>query len=99
MTTGFFMQETLPNPLSPPTVPARRMTGLSFFNGRIVPLLSLLLLLVAWQIVTMLKLYPAFIIPPPLAVLSKFGEVIADGSLWLHTSTTLFAVLIGLVVG
>src|SRR5262249_38406669 len=93
------MQKTLPNPLSPATVPANRSHTFSVFNRRVLPLLSLGLLLVAWQIVTMLKLYPPFIIPPPLAVVNKFGAVIADGSLWLHTSTTLFAVVVGLAVG
>ncbi|MEO8611228.1 MAG: ABC transporter permease [Chloroflexota bacterium] len=93
------MQETLPNQLSTTTVSRSRSHGFSLLNRRLVPLLSLLVLVLLWQLVTMLKLYPAFIIPPPLAVLNKFGQVIADGSLWLHTSTTLFAVVVGLAVG
>ncbi len=66
---------------------------------RVVPLATLLLLLALWQFITALRLYPTFIIPPPLAVLERFGEVLADGRLWLHTRTTLTEVLVGLAVG
>jgi NitT/TauT family transport system permease protein len=93
------MQDTLHNQLSATAMPESRSRGFSPLNRRVAPLLTLLVLLAAWQLITMLKVYPAFIIPPPLAVLNKFSAVIADGSLWLHTSTTLFAVLIGLAVG
>jgi NitT/TauT family transport system permease protein len=47
----------------------------------------------------MLELYPAFIIPPPVAVLEKLAEVLRDGRLWLHTSTTLVEIFGGLTVG
>ena len=66
---------------------------------RFVPALVLLVLLVLWQLVTMLELYPAFIIPPPLAVAEKFYDVLRDGTLWKHTQVTLVAVLSGLALG
>lgn len=47
----------------------------------------------------MLGLYPAFIIPPPAAVMEKLVTVLADGRLWLHTSTTLGQTLAGLLIG
>src|SRR5512145_2811842 len=68
-------------------------------SRRMIPLLVFGLLLLAWQMVVLLKLYPAFIIPAPLAVLEKFTKVLLDGSLWLHATTTLMAVLAGLGVG
>jgi NitT/TauT family transport system permease protein len=66
---------------------------------RLIPALALLLLLVLWEIVARLKIYPVFIIPPPLDVASRFYEVLMDGRLWLHTQVTLSAVLAGLVTG
>lgn len=63
------------------------------------PLVGVLVLLVVWQLVTMLDLYPEFIIPSPLAVLERFIDVLRDGSLWLHTRTTLGQMLMGLGIG
>jgi NitT/TauT family transport system permease protein len=66
---------------------------------RLLPLLLLLVVLAAWQGITVLAIYPTFIIPPPLDVAEKFVEVLMDGRLWLHTQVTLSAVLSGLVIG
>lgn len=69
-------------------------------NGRaLTPVIGVLALFVLWQVVTLLELYPAFIIPPPTAVFEKFVEVVQDGRLWLHTSTTLSQMLVGLGIG
>jgi NitT/TauT family transport system permease protein len=66
---------------------------------RFASLWTLLALLVVWQAIASLRLYPAFIIPEPMAVLDKLTEVIADGRLWLHTRTTLTEVFGGLLLG
>ena len=66
---------------------------------RAAPLLLLLALLLLWQIVTWLRFYPAFIIPPPGSVLDRFAEVVADGTLLRHSLVTLQAVLAGLAAG
>lgn len=66
---------------------------------RFVSLLTVLAVLALWQLVVALELYPSFIIPPPLAVLEKFIEVVQDGRLLLHTSTTFVEVLAGLAIG
>lgn len=66
---------------------------------RVAPLLTLLLVLVAWQIIFSLNLYPPFIIPSPVVVLNKAILVIGDGSLLYHTGVTFWNVLAGLVVG
>ncbi len=47
----------------------------------------------------MLEAFPAFIVPPPIAVAEKLRDVIADGRLWLHAGTTLQEVLAGLGLG
>ncbi len=68
-------------------------------NRQIASLFTLGLVLALWQLVTMLEIYPAFIIPTPQQVVHKGVFVLRDGSLWLHTQTTLTAVLAGLAVG
>lgn len=78
--------------------PAASLTSLPVLR-RLAPLALLLVLLALWQIVTQLRLYPAFIIPPPGSVLDKFAEVLADGSLLRHSLVTLQAVLAGLASG
>jgi len=66
---------------------------------RLAPLLTVIVALVAWQVVFNLKLYPPFIIPSPATVWDKALTVIGDGSLLYHTGVTLANVLAGLFVG
>lgn len=63
------------------------------------PILTIGVLLLLWQGVVALEVYPRFIIPPPLAVLEKFVEVVGDGSLFGHLWATLSAILAGLTLG
>src|SRR5687768_1688012 len=93
------MQETLYKPFTNSPSAPQRLRQSWLLSRQAAPILIVLVLLGLWQFVVMLDVYPAFIIPPPQSVLSKFGEVVANGSLWLHTSTTLYATLIGLVAG
>ncbi len=79
------------------TRPARTAARLTY--RAFIPMLTLLFVLLLWQLVTMLELYPAFIIPPPRAVVERFWEALLDGQLWLHTSTTVSQMLLGLLVG
>ena len=55
--------------------------------------------LALWQAIAWLGSYPAFILPPPLAVAERLGELLADGLLWRHTWVTLREVLAGLGLG
>lgn len=66
---------------------------------RFMPIGALALVLAGWQLLTVLEIYPAFLVPSPEAVAAKFYEVALDGRLWLHTQTTLVAVLAGLLMG
>lgn len=66
---------------------------------RFASLWTLVLMLVVWQVVAWLQIYPAFIIPAPVAVVEKLYDVILDGRLWLHTQTTLVEVFGGLALG
>ncbi len=65
----------------------------------LIPLVGVGLVVIIWQLIALLEIYPAFIIPPPLDVLAQFQESLADGTLWLHTSTTVWQMLGGLALG
>lgn len=62
-------------------------------------LLTPALLLLVWQGIVALRLYPAFIIPAPLTVWERFIEVLTDGRLLYHTGVTLGETLAGLGIG
>jgi NitT/TauT family transport system permease protein len=66
---------------------------------RVAPFLTITLILIAWQLVTTFELVEDFLIPPPIAVLDQFVEVIEDGRLAQHTVVTLGEVISGLIVG
>lgn len=94
------MQENaLPKPITDSANIVRRAPRSVSVNRQAAPVILLVAMLLGWQLVTMLKVYPAFIIPPPVDVVTKFAAVITDGSLWLHVHTTLYAVLVGLLLG
>lgn len=52
-----------------------------------------------WEGLVALFRYPPFILPAPGRVWSRFLMAVADGSLWYHTSLTLFEIFAGLLLG
>ena len=78
-----------------PKRPAERSSNVR----RFIPVLAVMVLLGMWQLIAAMKIYPTFIIPPPVDVATRFYEVLLDGSLWAHTQVTLSAILAGLVIG
>ncbi|MFN2269927.1 MAG: ABC transporter permease [Anaerolineae bacterium] len=60
---------------------------------------SLVIFLALWQGVVWVGGYPAFIMPPPIAVAERLWDLVADGALWRHTWVTLREVLVGLGLG
>jgi putative riboflavin transport system permease protein len=57
------------------------------------------LLLLAWKGATIVGQYPAYILPPPEAVASRFVRAWSDGTLAPHTASTLQEILLGLAFG
>jgi NitT/TauT family transport system permease protein len=53
----------------------------------------------AWALIGYLGDYPPFLLPTPQQVWAKFLKVVADGTLWYHTSITLVEILAGLALG
>lgn len=62
-------------------------------------LLSIILLLLVWQLVTWLGDFPTFILPTPGQVAARFIQSLLDGSLLRNTAVTLLEVLLGLALG
>lgn len=52
-----------------------------------------------WGALVALLQYPPFILPGPGLVWARFLVAAGDGSLWYHTSLTLFEIFAGLVLG
>jgi NitT/TauT family transport system permease protein len=96
------MQNTLENPLHR----QRRARLLTFphFPARLsvrqtAPIIVIVLLIGLWQLVTSLRLYPTFIIPPPIDVVNTLINGLRDGSLLYHASVTISQMLFGLGIG
>lgn len=66
---------------------------------QLAPLVTLGLLLLLWQIIVTLEIYPTSIIPAPRSVFERAFVVIQDGRLLMHIGATLSSVLSGLLVG
>lgn len=62
-------------------------------------ILSLLTLLLVWQLVAMFAGLPAFIIPRPSQVGARFVQAFMDGTLPRNTAVTLLEILVGLALG
>lgn len=62
-------------------------------------LLSILLMLVAWQLAVWFGRFPAFILPSPEQVGARFIQALLDGTLLRNTLVTLLEVLVGLTLG
>lgn len=62
-------------------------------------LLSLGVFVLLWQGVVWLGHYPTFILPSPVAVVSRWERLLVSGTLWFHAKVTLTEILIGLGLG
>lgn len=68
------------------------------WHRALVPL-ALIVFVVLWDLVVRLAQYPAFILPSPARVATRFVEVLHDGSLPRHVLITLSEVFGGLALG
>jgi NitT/TauT family transport system permease protein len=62
-------------------------------------IVSLLSVLLVWQLAVWFGSFPAFILPSPAQVGVRFAQAIVDGSLFRNTLVTLLEVLAGLALG
>jgi NitT/TauT family transport system permease protein len=68
-------------------------------NRNWLGIISLLLGLLAWQLITGYGGIPNFILPSPFSVWTRFLKALSDGSLIFHTGITLSEIVLGLMVG
>jgi len=61
--------------------------------------MTLVAIIVIWQLIVSTKIYPPFIIPTPISVIDKGIQVIRDGSLLNHAVVTFGNVIAGLLLG
>jgi len=62
-------------------------------------LVSLLVGLIAWYLLTRYGSLPNFILPSPISVWNRFVKAVMDGSLIYNTAVTLAEILLGLLAG
>ena len=62
-------------------------------------MISLLLGLLAWDLITRHSGIPNFILPSPFSVWIRFLKALSDGSLLYHTGITLSEIILGLLAG
>jgi NitT/TauT family transport system permease protein len=81
------------------TEPFRNLPRVVHRNHRWLGLASLLVGLFLWWLVSQMANLPAFILPSPVEVWSRFLRAVADGSLFVNTGVTLLEILSGLFAG
>jgi len=68
--------------------------------GLVLPVVaSLVVFVLAWQLIVFVAGYPSFILPGPYTVAERFIRAWSDGMMWPHTQTTLVEVLLGFAIG
>jgi len=61
--------------------------------------LSLVVFVVAWQLVVTLSGLPPYILPGPLVVAGRFAKAWTDGTMWPHVAQTMVEILLGFAIG
>lgn len=80
---------------APGVSPVRRA---AVWQALIAPV-SLILIVIVWELVVRLGRYPAFFLPPPGRVAARFWEMVLDGTLPRHALVTFNEVMAGLALG
>jgi NitT/TauT family transport system permease protein len=62
-------------------------------------LISVIIGVLLWHLITSYSGVPNFILPSPLSVWTRFLRALSDGSLLYHTAVTLIEIVLGLLVG
>ena len=64
---------------------------------RVTPVLSVILIIVVWQLIVSISSFPSFILPSPVSVATSF--ILNFELICFHASITLLEVFVGLVIG
>ncbi|MFN8630144.1 MAG: ABC transporter permease [Chloroflexota bacterium] len=79
------------------TARARRRRSLVASLGPAIA--SLVVFVLAWQLVVLVSGFPTYILPGPLTVAERFVRAWLDGTMWPHVATTLVEILLGFGLG
>ena len=60
---------------------------------------SLVVFVLAWQLIVFVSGFPPYILPGPLTVGERFARAWLDGTMWPHVATTLVEILLGFALG
>ncbi|SIT84352.1 ABC transporter permease [Microbacterium sp. RU33B] len=67
------------------------------------PLLAVAIVLVAWQALVLAGVKPSYVLPDPLTVITRLGELATEPSFWVGVATTMtravFGFAVALVIG
>jgi NitT/TauT family transport system permease protein len=85
--------DALDTPTAARTPLWRRVLG-----STVPPVLTLVVVIVAWQVLWASAIWPEFKLPAPIAVYDRFAEVVADGSVWSITWTSVGRAIVGFLV-
>lgn len=66
---------------------------------KLLPLISLTLFFLSWELFVQLKQYPDFILPPPTKVFLRFLTAFENKNLFYHLQATLTEIFFGLALG
>ncbi|MGD7733323.1 ABC transporter permease [Propionibacteriaceae bacterium G57] len=79
------------------TNPGRRIA--SKVGGGLVPFISIIVAMVAWEVIPRALNTPSFIFPPLSEVLAKLFDANTLTLIWQHTQVTFYEAMIGLLIG
>lgn len=86
---------TSPKPARPKqrTRPARR----SWFNERrVIGVSAVVVVIAAWEVVALLRVKPALILPGPVDVIRAFRDLFSTGAIWTDLGTSGYELIVGL---
>ncbi|GEN34411.1 ABC transporter permease [Aneurinibacillus danicus] len=67
----------------------------AFLLGLVLPIL----LVVSWEILSRLEIFPPHLLPAPSEIVQTIAAMAVDGSLWGHIVITIFRIIIGFLLG
>ncbi|MFD1851384.1 ABC transporter permease [Oceanobacillus bengalensis] len=78
-----------------------RQVKTDFSGGKVIILGSVLpiLLVIVWEILSRMGVFPAYQLPAPTTIIETIREMAQDGTLWTHIGVTTFRVFAGFALG
>jgi ABC-type nitrate/sulfonate/bicarbonate transport system permease component len=81
--------------LPPPTILSRIKSHMGVAQ---ITLINLTIFFVLWEWVARAEIFPPIFFPAPTEIVTEYGEMIADGSLWFHARYSFTNLIIGFAI-